>query len=185
MDRKWSKFRTFLKPFLTDETNIMHTLFIQPLTADIELSIFHGKTYTKTINHPKNGKELDTLPELLISIIEDEQIEEIWCITGPGPFTLMRIITLVLNTIHISRDIGLKSASFFDWIKTSDIAILEANPREYIIQKEAEFPILVEKESLEKSIYEGFFHKNDFTEAMGFIEYTQDMSYTSKFFETK
>jgi hypothetical protein len=48
----------------------------------------------------------------------------------------------------------LKEASFFEWIKTENIRILEANTREYIIQENGSMPELRAKESLDSKIYE-------------------------------
>jgi tRNA A37 threonylcarbamoyladenosine modification protein TsaB len=163
----------------------MSILSIQPLTTEIELTLFQDGKMKKNFHHPKNGNELDSFPEALLQILEDEWVDEIWCITGPGPFTLMRIITLTLNTLHLTRWIRLKEASFFEWIKTENIPILEANTREYIIQENGSMPELRAKESLDSKIYEWIFQKNDFTDAMQFIEYREDYENMYSIFQSK
>lgn len=74
-------------------------------------------------------------PKFLVDIVDEYNIHEIWCVTGPGPFTLMRIITLSINALTYTRDIRLKSCHFFDLIQNSNTPIIEANSREYLIRE--------------------------------------------------
>jgi len=78
-----------------------------------------------------------------VSICDQYPINEICCLVGPGGFTLMRIVTLTLNALHMGRGIIIKGASFFEMIdKENYIPILDANPREYIIYQDKEYRIL-------------------------------------------
>ena len=38
-----------------------------------------------------------------MKLIDQYVIEEIWCILGPGAFTRMRIVTLTLSTLTLTR----------------------------------------------------------------------------------
>jgi hypothetical protein len=50
----------------------MSILSIQPLTKEIELTLFQDGKMKKNFHHPKNGNELDSFPEALLQILEDE-----------------------------------------------------------------------------------------------------------------
>jgi hypothetical protein len=91
---------------------------------------------TKTLT--KNLDTASTFPRLLIDIVDEYKITDIWCVVGPGPFTLMRVVTLAINAISYTRDIQVKSCHFFDLITSGNRAIIEANPREYLIQQDGE-----------------------------------------------
>ena len=75
---------------------------------------------------------------MLVDIVDEYEIDEIWCVTGPGPFTLMRVVTLAINAISYTRLITVKSCHFFDLIMSGNRAIIEANPREYLIRSDSE-----------------------------------------------
>lgn len=66
-------------------------------------------------------------PKLIVELVDIYNIREIWCVTGPGPFTLMRIITLSINALAYTRNIKLKSCHFFELIQIKNIPIIEAN----------------------------------------------------------
>jgi tRNA A37 threonylcarbamoyladenosine modification protein TsaB len=83
----------------------------------------------------KNLDTASTLPRHIVDLVDRYGITEIWCVTGPGPFTLMRIVTLTCNTLAISREIRLKSVHFFDMITPGHVPIIEANPKECIIRE--------------------------------------------------
>lgn len=82
-------------------------LFVNPLLNDITISLIDNAVLMKKIVIP-HGDDFSSFPKTIINIIEEETIEEIWCICGPGSFTRMRIITLVLNTLHLSKNIVVK-----------------------------------------------------------------------------
>jgi hypothetical protein len=46
----------------------------------------------------------------------------------------MRVITLAVNALTYTHNITLKSCHFFDLINNSNNAILELNPKEYLIR---------------------------------------------------
>ncbi len=94
-----------------------------------------------------------TFPKIIVDLVDQYNINEIFCITGPGPFTLMRVITLAINAITYTRNIQLKSCHFFELIKSSNIPIIEANTKEFIIKNENEI-INVDKELITKGNYE-------------------------------
>jgi hypothetical protein len=83
----------------------------------------------------KNIDTASTFPKMLVTIVDEYKTSDIWCVTGPGPFTLMRVVTLAINTITYTRDITVKSCHFFDLISPSNQPIIEANPREYLIKQ--------------------------------------------------
>jgi hypothetical protein len=56
-------------------------------------------------------------------------------VIGPGPFTLMRVVTLAINALAYTRAIRVKSCHFFDLISSPNQPIIEANPREYLIRE--------------------------------------------------
>ena len=91
---------------------------------------------TKTLT--KNLDTASTFPKLLVDIVDEYQIDTIWCVVGPGPFTLMRVVTLAINAISYTRPISVKSCHFFDLITSGNQAIIEANPREYLIRSVSE-----------------------------------------------
>lgn len=75
---------------------------------------------------------------MLVGIVDEYTINEIWCVTGPGPFTLMRVVTLAINALTYTRPIIVKSCHFFDLITSENLPIIEANPREYLIRQDGE-----------------------------------------------
>lgn len=128
-----------------------------------------------------HGDDFSSFPKTIINIIEEETIEEIWCICGPGSFTRMRIITLVLNTLHLSKNIVVKWCHFFDLIQKW-IPILEINTTEYIIKDSSRDSIVINKEGLAPWVYSGYISKNDFTDAGEFVEYKENCTNISEFF---
>jgi tRNA A37 threonylcarbamoyladenosine modification protein TsaB len=106
-------------------------LSINPLLPEISCIVMDSDvTHTSTIT--KNLDTASTLPRHIVDLVDRFGITEIWCVTGPGPFTLMRIVTLICNTLAIARGIRLKSAHFFDMITPGHLPIIEANPKECI-----------------------------------------------------
>jgi hypothetical protein len=75
---------------------------------------------------------------MLVDIVDEYAIIEIWCVTGPGPFTLMRVVTLAINALTYTRNITVKSCHFFDLIGEENHPIIEPNPREYLIRDAGE-----------------------------------------------
>jgi hypothetical protein len=64
----------------------------------------------------------------------------------------MRIVTLTLNALRLTRPIELKGCHFFDLIR-EDTPIIRANNREYIIPED-DIPILISKETLAIGTYQ-------------------------------
>jgi hypothetical protein len=73
----------------------------------------------------------------------------------------MRIVTLAVNTVKLTRDIKLKSCHFFD-ITGAPSPILRANDREYII-RDGDTTRLIVKEDIPPGIYTGYGDENNFT----------------------
>ncbi len=123
-------------------------LYINPLLPEIHFLIFQeNATIIKTL--PKNRDTALDFPKMLVDLVDIYKINEIFCVTGPGPFTLMRVVTLAINALSYTRNIRIKSCNFFDLITSDAIGIIEANPREYII-KESDTLISIQKEYLPK-----------------------------------
>jgi hypothetical protein len=144
-------------------------LYINPLNPYITFLISDGGSIIeKTLE--KNLDTASTFPRLLVEIVDLYQIQEIYCITGPGPFTLMRVVTLAINALTYTRDIRVKSCHFFDLITSPNQAIIEANPREYLIREHDEV-ISITKWALTKWAYEGIFSETTSTEWVKLIQY--------------
>ncbi len=70
---------------------------------------------------------------MLVDIVDMYSIDEIWCPRGPGPFTLMRVVTLSINALRYTKNLTTKSCHFFDLIDTEHMPIIEANAKECLI----------------------------------------------------
>jgi tRNA A37 threonylcarbamoyladenosine modification protein TsaB len=121
------------------------TLYINSLTPEIHFMIFaREQTITQTL--AKNLDTASTFPKMLVAIVDEYAITDIWCVTGPGPFTLMRVVTLAINAIAYTRDITVRSCHFFDLITSGNQPIIEANPREYLIRESNEVISIVKSD---------------------------------------
>lgn len=92
----------------------------------------------------------------------------------------MRIITLTLGSIHLTKNIKIKGTHFFNVI-SKDVPIIQANSDEYRIKINNE-DILIYKNDIPPGKYEGYGTKNDFTEGKVFIEYKEDWDEIYTFF---
>lgn len=154
-------------------TSLTPTLFVNPISADIHLFVIEDSTTIDTSILPK-WDDFSLFPGKITDMIDQYHIEEIWCVCGPGAFTRMRIITLALNTLKLSRWIRLKGCHFFELIDT-EIPILKANEREYITRVWHGEIALLPKEELPSGSYKWYGEKNDFTDAKVFIQYSEDI----------
>ena len=159
----------------------MKTLFINPISSDITISLLEDSICRETHIIPK-WDDFSQFPEKVIELVDAHSIKEIWCICGPGAFTRMRIVTLTLTTLRLSRAIRLKWCHFFSIIKEW-IPILRANDREYIIETAKWITTLIEKGNIPLGTYIWYDDKNDFTDAKVFIEYREDAREVSRVFE--
>ncbi|NRH20594.1 hypothetical protein HOO68_00935 [Candidatus Gracilibacteria bacterium] len=148
-------------------------LYINPLSTEITFLIFQNDTTIIKKTLLKNLETATSFPVLLVDTVNQYEVNEIWCITGPGPFTLMRIVTLSINALRYSRDIEIKSCHFFDLITENFIPIIEANPKEYLIKKN-DAVVLIPKDSLEKGNYQGIISGIFSTEDIKYIQYKED-----------
>jgi tRNA A37 threonylcarbamoyladenosine modification protein TsaB len=147
----------------------MHIFFINPIGRNISLQIIdtEKRTVIESKEIEKTGNDFEIIPQMFVDITKRYSPTEIWCITWPGPFTLMRIITLILNSIaYNSPDISLKSCHYFDLITTEIFkisqkqeipqVILEANRHEYLIREMNWGDTLIKKEEISPGIYTGY-----------------------------
>lgn len=113
----------------------MPILYINPLPKELKLIVLsEDGTIIFETEKMKNNDEFSFFPELLHEVVSTHSPEAIWCVTGPGPFTLMRIITLAINSIAYARQITLKSCNFFDLVSDNHTPIIEANAREFLMR---------------------------------------------------
>lgn len=158
-------------------------LYINPLTPEINFLIFDWEqTITKTL--AKNLDTASTFPRIVVDIVDEYGIDEIWCVTGPGPFTLMRVVTLSINSLTYTRAIIVKSCHFFDLITSENLPIIEANPREYLI-RQGDSVISIAKELLPIWAYEGIFSDMISTEDTKSIQYREDRVNITRLFAVK
>lgn len=155
-------------------------LFINPLQKNITLSLIEWSDLKKQIVIPY-GDDFQSFPKSLITLIESENIEELWCICGPGAFTRMRIVTLTLNTLHLSKNLKIKWCHFFDIID-NNTPIIEINTTEYLIRDALWSPTLIPQDKIPPWSYSGYLSKNDFTDDKVFIEYKEDYQKISTYF---
>ena len=78
-------------------------LSINPLLPEISFIVIDGGIVVEKSSLTKNLDTASTLPRHIVDIMNRHVIDEIWCVTGPGPFTLMRIVTLTCNSIRLAR----------------------------------------------------------------------------------
>ncbi len=163
-------------------------LYINPLHAEIHFLIFQEDT-TILQTLPKNLNTASTFPKMLVDLVDQYAINEIYSVTGPGPFTLMRVITLAINAIRYTRNIEIKSCHFFDLIGWNTIPIIEANTHEYLIRQNQEI-IMIPKELLPPWTYEGILWSIVSTETIKYIQYKEIKNnlisvFSKKLYETK
>jgi tRNA A37 threonylcarbamoyladenosine modification protein TsaB len=80
--------------------------------------------------------EMEKCTQYITDIVDTYRIERICSIVGPGPFTLLRILTLTLGGISLVRGIPLVSISWWDIPRLCSIPgpyILQANVGEYVV----------------------------------------------------
>jgi tRNA A37 threonylcarbamoyladenosine modification protein TsaB len=78
-------------------------LSINPLLPEISCIVIDGDAIIEQSTLTKNLETASTFPRHIIDIMNRHTIDEIWCVTGPGPFTMMRIVTLTCNAIGLAR----------------------------------------------------------------------------------
>lgn len=95
----------------------------------------------------------------------------------------MRIVSLTLSTLILSRGIRVKGCHFFELIDHAT-GILRANEHEYIVAQKDQSRSLISKEMIPSGIYCGYGEKNDFTDDKVFIEYREDWAEVIKIFSS-
>ncbi len=96
----------------------------------------------------------------------------------------MRVVTLAINAISYTRPISVKSCHFFDLITSGNQAIIEANPREYLIRSGSEV-VSIAKALLPAGSYEGIFSEIDSTGDIKYIQYSEDRANITRVFSVK
>lgn len=159
----------------------MNILYINPLHTDITLSLLDWSTLKESFSIPR-WDDFTIFPDTLIELIENSAIKEIWVILWPGAFTRMRIITLTLSSLILSKWIIVKWCHFFELIDTN-IPILQANNEEYITRN-LEWEIhLIKGNDILSWTYEGYGNQNDFVDTKVLIEYREDWNAVQSVFE--
>lgn len=151
-------------------------LSINPLLPEISFLVIENGVIVHQGTLEKNLNTASTFPHHIVDIIDTYPITEIWSITGPGPFTLMRIVTLSVNAVALTGKIQLKWIHFFELIGDGYTPILEANPKECIIRKNG-IDTLVARELIEDGNYMGILQTKDFIEGKTFVQYSEDISH--------
>ena len=155
-------------------------LYINPIGENIILLVIENSQIIWNFTIEK-GDDFSQFPEKVIDIMNAFTIDMIWCICWPWAFTRMRIVTLTLNTLTLTKKIPLKWCHFFDIID-SENPILKANGTEYIVRVWHGEHRLILKENLANGIYTGYGDQNDFTEGKVFIQYREDIAHIEKIF---
>ncbi|MDD2694144.1 MAG: hypothetical protein PHY14_04410 [Candidatus Gracilibacteria bacterium] len=158
----------------------MRVLYINPLRSNIECFFLEGDRLLDSFSIPK-GDDFSTFPDTIMTFMEAHNIDEFWVILGPGAFTRMRIITLTLSSLILSRGIIVKGCHFFQLIE-KNIPIIQANNEEYIIRNDQGNSQHVPRKNLPPGIYEGYGSQNDFTDKKVLIEYAEDWEKLGKIF---
>jgi hypothetical protein len=150
----------------------MRSLYINPLLPNITLSILkNGEKISEKIL--PRWDDFADFPDTVIDIVDTHGIDEIWCLLWPGAFTRMRIVTLTLSTLVMTRGTIVKWCHFFDIIDAANPIII-ANNSEYIIRKADRSTSLINKSTLPDGTYTGYGVQNDFTDEKILIEYSED-----------
>lgn len=130
----------------------MILFYINPIGKHISLKILESekRTIIESKIIEKTGNDFEIIPKIFVDLAKKYAIEEIWCITWPGPFTLLRIITLILNSISYNNsNIILKSGHYFELLKWEGASlILQANRHEYLIKTSNTIETIINKEEL-------------------------------------
>jgi hypothetical protein len=159
-------------------------LSINPLLPEISFIVIDGGIVVEKSSLTKNLDTASTLPRHIVDIMNRHVIDEIWCVTGPGPFTLMRIVTLTCNSIRLARWTKLKWWHLFDILDTNYTPIIEANPRECIIRQD-DTDRLIPRADIPDWSYTWLLGSWEFTEGKTFIQYKEDVPAIQKAFQNK
>lgn len=152
----------------------MTILYINPLHTDITISLLNWSTLEKSFIIPK-GDDFVQFPDTIMEIIKNHAIKEIWLILWPGAFTRMRIVTLTLSSLILSKWIIVKWCHFFELIQGST-PILQANNEEYLTQDTGWNIHLIKWKDLLPWRYEGYGNQNDFADTKVLVEYKENWS---------
>lgn len=157
-------------------------VFINPLLSDITLFLI-ADGFCRENRTIVKWDDFLNFPDILIELIDTRTIDEVWVIQWPWAFTRMRIISLTLSTLILSRWMQVKWCHFFELIQDGH-PIIRANDGEYIISWENTRSILIPKGNIPKGHYCGYGEKNDFTDEKVFIEYKEDWKCISTIFSS-
>lgn len=159
-------------------------LYINPLGTKIRFLIFDKTRLLKTYDFDKIDTS-STFPKYFVEVVEQYNIHEIWCITWPWAFTLMRTVTLTLNTVSFSKNIKLKWCHIFDILQNKEEnPLIQINPSEYLCRVGGA-EILFSRETLPPGKYIWFSSGKDFTDTKTFVEYDENTDEIIEFFTKK
>lgn len=150
----------------------MRILYINPLRSNIECFFLEWDRLLDSFSIPK-WDDFSTFPDTIMTFMEAHNIDEFWVILWPWAFTRMRIVTLTLSSLILSRWIIVRWCHFFQLIE-KNIPIIQANNEEYIIRNDQWNSQHVQRKNLPPGTYEGYGSQNDFTDGKVLIEYVED-----------
>ncbi|MBP9779329.1 hypothetical protein KBD33_01760 [Candidatus Gracilibacteria bacterium] len=154
----------------------MIILYVNPIGKSITLMIIETDTsrILKSEIIKKTGNDFEIIPKVFVDLSKEYSLKEIWCITGPGPFTLLRIITLILNSISYNdSNIILKSGHYFELLRGFDATpILQANKHEYLIKTSNAIETIIKIEDLPLGKFIGYI---DEISIPGYTEYHENI----------
>ena len=124
----------------------MKSLFIISIAKPLLIGIYENKKLIKTIE--QEGKTSDVLPLVIQDILQENKIDEIIYVNGPGSYMAIKVAYIFLKTIAITKQIEFKAIDGFSCNNNSPIKALG---KKYFIQKNGDIIIdFIEKETLLK-----------------------------------
>lgn len=160
-------------------------LFINPLTKNIEYSIFDTQKNTVEVGEVVWYDVSISLPQKISELSKKYTLSEIWCIEWPWAFTKMRITTLTLNTLRYTyKNSIFKWCHFFEilrHISPDKTPIIQANKNEFLVWG-TEKNIFYPKENLPAGKYIWYIWENDIPKNISYTPYTDNSHQLFYFF---
>lgn len=158
----------------------MKYLYINPLLPDITLSLIENGAKIEEKIIPR-WDDFHDFPPTILDIIDTHEIDTVWVILWPGAFTRMRIVTLTLSILILTRWTPIKGCHFFDTIEAEN-PIIQANSTEYIIKNLDTKTQLTPLKEVPQGTYVWYGVQNDFTDGKILIQYKEDWRYIESVF---
>ena len=122
----------------------MKSLFIISIAKPLLIGIYENHKLLKTIE--QEGKTSDVLPLVIQDILQENKIDEIIYVNGPGSYMAIKVAYIFLKTIAITKQIKFKAIDGFSCNNNSPIKALG---KKYFIQKDGDIIIdFIEEETL-------------------------------------